>query len=194
MFTLTLFAGLAMFAGLMLFARLLVAIGLAFARLEVALRVVALVVFARHERLRLLRNEAGLLTEVGEALALVLAFVRRRHFVFGARLRLVLPELLLGGCDQPEIMFSMLVVVLGRDRVAGGTRIARQLYVFFCNVGGGATDLDVGPVRFEHPGHRVLTAPVIIVVVAVVVIIIVIPVTHPLVILTVSHVSPLFQP
>jgi hypothetical protein len=56
-------------------------------------------------------------------------------------------------------------------------------------MGGGATDLDVGSVRFEHPGHRVLTAPVIIVVV-----IVVIPVTHPLVILTVSHVSPLFQP
>jgi hypothetical protein len=36
-----------------------------------------------------------------------------------------------------------------------------------------------------------LTAPVIIVAVIVVVII---PVTHPLVVLTVSHVSPLFQP
>jgi hypothetical protein len=36
-----------------------------------------------------------------------------------------------------------------------------------------------------------LTAPVIIVAAIVV---IVIPVTHPLVVLTVSHVSPLFQP
>jgi hypothetical protein len=36
-----------------------------------------------------------------------------------------------------------------------------------------------------------LTAPVIIVAVIVVIII---PVTHPLVVLTVSHVSPLFQP
>jgi hypothetical protein len=53
---------------------------------------------------------------------------------------------------------------------------------------GGAADLDIGAVRFEHPGHRVLTTPVIVVV------IIVIPVTHPLVVLTVSHVSPLFQP
>jgi hypothetical protein len=54
---------------------------------------------------------------------------------------------------------------------------------------GGAADLDIGSVRFEHPGHRVLTAPVIVVAV-----IVVIPVTHPLVVLTVSHVSPLFQP
>jgi hypothetical protein len=37
-----------------------------------------------------------------------------------------------------------------------------------------------------------LTAPVIIV--AVIIIVVVIPVTHPLVVLTVSHVSPLFQP
>jgi hypothetical protein len=53
----------------------------------------------------------------------------------------------------------------------------------------GTADLDIRPVRFEYPGHRVLAAPVIIVVIVVIV-----PVTHPLVILTVSHVSPLFQP
>jgi hypothetical protein len=37
-----------------------------------------------------------------------------------------------------------------------------------------------------------LTAPVIVIVVAAIAI--VVPVTHPLVVLTVSHVSPLFQP
>jgi hypothetical protein len=59
-------------------------------------------------------------------------------------------------------------------------------------VRGGATDLDVGPVGLEHPGHRVLAAPVVIIVV---VIAVVVPVTHALVvILTVSHVLPLFQP
>jgi hypothetical protein len=48
----------------------------------------------------------------------------------------------------------------------------------------GAAYLDVVTVRFEHPRHRVLAAPVFVVV-------IVIPVTHPLVVvLTVSHVSP----
>src|SRR5438552_3775367 len=53
----------AMLALAMMFARLLialVAIGLALARLEVAL----LIVFARHERLLLLRHEAGLLAEM----------------------------------------------------------------------------------------------------------------------------------
>mgnify|MGYP003530157734 CR=1 FL=1 len=74
----------------------------------------------------------------------------------------------------------------------GRARVARQLDVFFGDVGSGAADLDVGSVRFEHPGHRVLTAPVIIGVAVIAVI--VVPVTHPLVVLTVSHVSPLFQP
>jgi hypothetical protein len=58
-------------------------------------------------------------------------------------------------------------------------------------VGCGTADLDVGSVGLEHPGHRVLAAPVVIIVV----IVVVIPVTHPLVVvLTVSHVLPLFQP
>ena len=126
-----------------------------------------------------------------EALAIVVAVFRRRlHFGVDARMRLVLPELLLGGCDQAEVMFGVLVVVLGCDRVAGRARVTRQLNVFFGDVRGGAADFDIGSVRFEHPGHRVLTAPVIIIVV----VIVIIPVTHPLVVLTVSHVSPLFQP
>jgi hypothetical protein len=56
-------------------------------------------------------------------------------------------------------------------------------------MGGGAANLDIGAVGFENPGHRVLAAPVVIIVIAVA---IVIPVTHPLVVvLTVSHVLPL---
>jgi hypothetical protein len=60
-------------------------------------------------------------------------------------------------------------------------------------MGRGAADLDVGPVGLEHPGHRVLAAAPVVVA-AVVVIAVVIPVPHPLVVLTVSHVLPLFQP
>src|ERR1700731_2329364 len=150
--------------------------------------VVALIVVARHERLRLRRDEAGFLPEIRKAFALVVA-VLRGHFILGARLRLVLTELLLGGGDQAEIMFGVLVVILGGYRIAGRARVARQLNVFFRNVGCRTADLDVGSVGFEHPGHRVLPAPVAIIPV------IVIPVTHPLVVvLTVSHVLPLFQP
>jgi hypothetical protein len=50
---------------------------------------------------------------------------------------------------------------------------------------GGTANLDVRPVRFKYPGHRVLAAPVVVIV-----IIVVVPVAHPLVVLTVSHVLP----
>ena len=176
---------LALLAFAMMLARLLVAL--------VGLTVAALftLIVVADVGLRLLRNKARLLAEMREALAIVVAVFRRRlHFGVDARLRLVLPELLLRGGDQAEVMLGVLVVVLGRDRVAGRARVTRQLNVFFGDVRGGAADFDIGSVRFEHPGHRVLTAPVIIIVV----VIVIIPVTHPLVVLTVSHVSPLFQP
>jgi hypothetical protein len=166
-------------AGLMLVARL---VGLPLAL------VVALIVVARHEGLLLHRHETGLLAEMRKIFALVLA-VLGGHFILGARLRLVLTELFLGGGDQAEIMFGMLVVILGGYRIAGRARVARQLHVFFRNMGCGTADLDVGSVGLEHPGHRVLAAPVAVIPV------VVIPVTHPLVVvLTVSHVLPLFQP
>src|SRR5665213_2531774 len=187
---------LAMFTRRMLFARLvrlaftLVIAGIILALIVVARIIIALDIVARHERLRLHRDEAGLLTEMRETLALVVALLRR-HFIFGARLRLVLAELLLRGGDQAEIMLGMLIVVLGGDRIAGGARIARQLHVFFRDMGRGAADLDVGPVRFEYPGHRVLAASAVVVI-AVIVAVVIPVVTHPLVVLTVSHVLPLF--
>jgi hypothetical protein len=147
---------------------------------------------ARHKRLRLDRNEARLGAEIREALALIVAILRG-HLIFGARLRLVLAKLFLGGCDQPEIVLGMLIIIFRRHRIAGTSRVARQLDVFLSNVGCSAANLDVGAVGLENPGHRVLTTPVIIIVVVIVVI--VVSVTHPLVvvILTVSHVSPFYR-
>src|SRR3982074_2628143 len=165
-----------MLAGLMLVARLM---GLALALM------VALGVVARHERLRLHWDQARVLAEIRKAFAVVFL---RGHLVLGARLRLVLAELLLRGGDQAEIVFGMLVVVLGGYRIAGRARVARQLHILLGNVGCSSPNLDVGSVGLEHPGPRVRAAPVIIVV-------IVFPVAPPLVVvLTVSHVSPLFQP
>ena len=97
----------------------MVAIAVVFAGLLLA-RLVGLalaLVVARHERLRLRRNEAGLLAEMRKILSFILAILRR-HLVFGAGLRLVLAELLLRRCDQAEIVFGVLVVVFCRDCVA----------------------------------------------------------------------------
>ena len=167
----------------MLFARLMLVallIGLAVALM------VARIVVARLIRLLLDGDKARLLPETRKAFLLV-AFLRCRLGI-GPRLRLILTELLLGCGDQTEIMLGMLIVVLGGDRIAGRARIARKLHIFFCDVRGGAADLDVRSIGLKHPGHRVLATPVAI-------ISIVITVTHPLVlVLTVSHVVPLFQP
>ena len=183
---LTMFALATMFAFATMLARLLVAL---IGRLPVTLVVAPAVVAHIGLRLLLHRDETRLLTEARKILAFILAVLARD--LVGTRLllllRLVLAELLLGSGDQAEIMFGMLVVILRRHRVAGRARVAGELQVFLGDVGGSAADLDVGPVRFEHPGHRILAAPVVVVIV-------VIPVTHPLVVLTVSHVLPLFQP
>src|SRR3984957_14548768 len=125
-------------------------------------------------RLLLHRNESGLLAEVRKALVLV-AFLRD-HLGIGPGLRLILAELLLGLGNQAEVMLGVLIVVFRSDRVAGGSRIARQLDIFFSDVRCRSADFDIRSVGFEHPCHGVLTTPVIIIVV------VVIPVTHPLVV------------
>ncbi len=119
------------------------------------------------------RDKAGLLPETRKAFLLVA--ILRGHFSIGPRLRLILTELLLGRGDQTEIMLGMLIVILGGDRVAGRARVARQLHIFFSDVRGGAADLDVRSIGLEHPGHRVLAAPVAIIP------LLLLPVTHPLV-------------
>src|SRR5207344_1520962 len=108
--------------------------------------------------LRLRRDKAGFLSEMRKALALVVA-VLGSHFILGARLRLVLPKLFLGGGNQAEIMLGVLVVILGGYRIAGRAGVARQLHILLRDVRRSAADLDVGSVGLEHPGHRVLAAP-----------------------------------
>jgi hypothetical protein len=163
-------------ARLLLFAR----IGLLLAGLEL--------------RLLLLRgHEARFCAEVGIAVAILAVVVE--CIAIGALhrllllLRLALAKLFLCRGDQAEIMFGVLVVVLGRDRIAGGARIACELKILFRNVGSGPANLDIRPVGLEHPGHRVLAAPVVVIVIIVVVI--VVPAAHALVVVrAVSHVVP----
>ena len=86
-------------------------------RLSLALLILARLILTRHVRLRLRRDEAGLLPKVGKILAFVVA-VLRGHFVLGARLRLILAELFLGCRDQSEVMLGVLVIVFGGDRIS----------------------------------------------------------------------------
>ena len=83
-----------------------------------------------------------------------------------ARLRLrivigvLLAELFLRGGDQAEIMLGVLIVILGRHRIAGALRVARELDVFLRDVRGGAADFHVGPVQLVDPRQRILALAV----------------------------------
>ena len=53
-----------------------------------------------------------------------------RSFSGRGEVRIVLPELLLRRRDQAEIVLGVLIVIFGRDRIAGGLRVARKLKYF----------------------------------------------------------------
>jgi SAM-dependent methyltransferase len=149
---------------------------------------------ARNERLRIAEPEGGLFAALRRGVFFfALFFVGAvAHVVAGdgfltllaILLRLILALLFLCRGDQAEIVLGMLVVILGANRIAGSLRIARELNVLFCNVGGRTADLDVRSVRLEHAGEGVVAFTVVIVVV----IIVVVATTHTLVlILNISH-------
>src|SRR5262249_31021400 len=47
---------------------------------------------------------------------------------------IVLAELLLRGRDHAEIVLGVLIIILGRDRIAGRLCVARELHVLFSDV------------------------------------------------------------
>ena len=75
--------------------------------------------------------------------------------------RIVLAELLLRRRDQPEIMFGVLEIIFGRDRIAGGLGVTRELKILLRDVIGRTANLHIGAVRFVNPCQRVMIAPVI---------------------------------
>jgi hypothetical protein len=73
----------------------------------------------------------------------------------------LLAELFLRGGNETKIMFGVLVVILGGNRIAGALGIARKLDVFFCNVRSRAANFDVRAVRFVNARQRILAFAVV---------------------------------
>ena len=133
--------------------------------LRLVLRTVLHLLVAGRERLGITR-QVGLLLRFSRAVAwFILAHERLRFIVIAVKtlvgvllagrtllLRLLvvvwilLTELFLRGGNQAEIVFGMLVVVLGRNRIARTLRVARELDIFFRYMRSGAPDFDVGTV------------------------------------------------
>jgi hypothetical protein len=156
-----------------------------------------IVVVALHKGLRILR-QIGLLARAKRLLCeglavLVAAFLellvraRLELLVVAAlrprlEIRVLLAELLLRHRDQPEIMLGMLEIVLGRDRIAGGLGITRELKILLRDVIGRSANLHIRAVRFINPRQGILIAPVVV--------LLIIAPAHTLVVmmlLTVSH-------
>src|SRR5712691_1033684 len=96
-------------------------------------------------------------------------------------LRIALAELLLRRGNQTEIMFGVLIVIFGRDRITGGLRVASELNVLFRDVRRISANLHVRAVRLVYARHRIVTLAVLV------------APAHALV-LSVSHDSPVCQP
>jgi hypothetical protein len=68
--------------------------------------------------------------------------------------------------DDAVVVFGMLEIVLGQNRVAGGLGVAGQLHVFFSDVRRIAANFDIGTSRLEAPSQRVLAFAVVVIVAA----------------------------
>jgi len=93
----------------------------------------------------------------------IVAVVKRVVGIVAALLRLLLiegrlglPQVLLRGGDQAEIMLGVLIVIFGGDRVAGTLRVAGKLQVFLGDVGSIAPDLHVRSVGLVHARQWIL--------------------------------------
>jgi hypothetical protein len=133
------------------------------------LRAILDLLIARWKRLRIAR-QIGLLLRLSRPVArLVLAHERLIVFVVSIErvvadlrlaagraallmrlllivVRILLAKLFLRRGDQAEIVFGMLIIILGGYRVARSLRVTRELDVFFRDMRSGATDFNVGTV------------------------------------------------
>jgi len=135
-------------------------------RLRLMLRAVLHLLIARRERLGIARQIRLLLRFTRSVARLVLAHAGLGVVIIAVKslvgillaggalllLRLLvviwilLSELFLRGGNQAKIVLGMLVVVLGRNRVARTLRVSRELDIFFRYMRSGAANFDVGTV------------------------------------------------
>ncbi|MCK9907653.1 hypothetical protein MXD81_00820 [Microbacteriaceae bacterium K1510] len=132
---------------------------------------------------RLVLPHEGRLAVFVVAVEIVSGALRCARLLLLRVIRILLPELLLRGGDQTEIMFGVLIIIFGRDRIAGALRVARELNVLFSDVRGSAADFNVGPVRLVDARQRILALTVAAAVIA-----------TPHALLTVSHDVPVRRP
>jgi hypothetical protein len=100
------------------------------------------------------------LIAISIAITVVVAVIGRCIAARVARLlleiRLRLAKLFLRRGDQTEVMFSVLIIIFGGDRISRTLRVAGKLEIFFGDVGRRAADFYVLPVGFINSRQRIL--------------------------------------
>jgi hypothetical protein len=150
----------------------------------------------RHRRLRRIAR----LVLARERLAIVIVEIvvscALRRSLLALRVRLIvvvgvlLAELFLRHGNQAEIMFGVLVIILGRHRISGTLRVPCELDVLLGDVRGSTTNFYVGPIRLVDPCEWILTFAVIVVATTTTTT----AATSPHAFLTVSHDVPVRRP
>jgi hypothetical protein len=122
------------------------------------LTVLRLLLLARIKRLRLARGKR--LAADGRLLVAVLIVAVIGNIAARLALLLVigraLAELLLRRRDQAEVMLGMLIIILGRDWVAGTLRVAGKLEIFFGDVRRRSPNFHVRSVGLVHTRQWIL--------------------------------------
>ena len=154
-------------------------------RLRIARQIRLLLRLARRVA-RLILTHKGLIVVVVPVEAILAALLRLaagRALLMRLLLivvRVLLTKLFLRSGDQAEVVFGVLIIILGGHRVARPLRVTCELDVFFRDMRSGAADFDVGTVRFVNAREGILTLAVVA--------------SPPHALLTVSHVVPVRRP
>ncbi len=119
----------------------------------IVLRLLMVLLLARIEVLLLARRER--FADLRLIVAVVVAIVGRIVVYPATGLLLLvigiaLAKLFLSGCDQAEIMFGVLIIMLGGNRISGALRVAGELQIFFGDVRRRSTNFYVLPVGLVH--------------------------------------------
>ncbi len=147
--------------------------------LRLIVRLIVLLLLARIIRLGLTWREWFAADMRLFTIALVVALLGAAHLARLLLLLLViwltLPELLLRRGDDPEIVFGVLIIIFGCNRIAGALCVTSELKVLFSDVRRGSANFYVRPIGLIHSRQWILMMPTFAVATA-----------HALV-LTVSH-------
>jgi hypothetical protein len=118
-----------------------------------------LLLFARIERLRFARRKRLAVDHRLVGVAVVVRIVREITARIARLLLIVglgLPKLLLRRRDQAEIVFGVLVVILGGDGIARTLCITGKLEVFLGNVRGRPSNFHIRSIGLIHPRQWIL--------------------------------------